>query len=59
MYMDDIQLFAKTKKNWKLYKDAVRIYSQNIGMESAIEKCAMLVLKSGQWQLTDWMELPN
>ena len=28
-------------------------------MEFGIEKCAMLVMKSGKWQLTDEMELPN
>ena len=28
-------------------------------MEFDIEKCAMLVMKSGQWHLTDIMQLPN
>ena len=28
-------------------------------MEFGIEKCAMLVMKSGKRQLTDGMELPN
>ena len=28
-------------------------------MESAIEKCAMLVMKIGKRHLTDGMELPN
>ena len=28
-------------------------------MEFGIEKCAMLVMKSGKLQLTDGMELPN
>ena len=37
----------------------VRIYSQDIGMECGIEKCAMLVIKSGKQHLTDQMELPN
>ena len=34
-------------------------YSQDIGMEFGIEKCAMFVMKSGKRQLTDGMELPN
>ena len=38
---------------------AVRIYSQDIGMEFGIEKCAMLVMKSGKRHITDGMELPN
>ena len=28
-------------------------------MEFGIEKCAMLVMKSGKWYMTDGMELPN
>ena len=46
------------KKNWKLIH-AVRICSQDIGMEFGIEKCAILVMKSGKRHLTDGMELPN
>ena len=37
----------------------VSIYSRDIGMEFGIEKCAMLVMKSGKRQLTDRTELPN
>ena len=28
-------------------------------MEIGIEKCAMLVMKSRKWHLTDGMEIPN
>ena len=38
---------------------AISIYSQDIGMEFSIEKCAMLVMKSVKRQMTDGMELPN
>ena len=37
----------------------VRIYSQDIGIEFGIEKCAMLVMKSGKRHIMDGMELPN
>ena len=57
MYMDDIKLFAENEKELETLTHAVRIYSQDIGMAFGIEKCAMLVKKSGQ--LTDGMELPN
>ena len=40
MYMDDIKLFAKNEKEWQTL--------QYIKMEFAIEKCAMLVMKSGK-----------
>ena len=59
MYMDDIKLFAKNEKELETLIHAVRIYSQDIGMEFGIEKCAMLVMKRGERHMTDRMELPN
>ena len=59
MYMDDIKLFAKNEKELETLIHAVRIYSQDIGMEFGIGKCAMLVMKSGKRHMTDGMELPN
>ena len=57
--MDDIKLFAKNEKVLETQIHTVRIYSRDIGMEFGMEKCAMLVMKIGQRQLTDGMELPN
>ena len=57
--MDDIKLFAKNEKELETLINAIRIYSQDIGMEFGIEKCAMLVMKYGKRHLTDWMVLPN
>ena len=48
IYMDDIKLFAKNEKELKTLIQAVRIYSQNIGMEFGIEKCTTLIMKSGK-----------
>ena len=59
MYRDDIKLFAKNEKELETLIHAVRIYSQDIEMEFGIEKCAMLVMKSGKRYMTDGMELPN
>ena len=59
MYMDDIKLFAKNERELETLIDAVRIYSQDIGMEFGIEKCAMLVMKSGKRHMNDGMKLPN
>ena len=53
MYMDDIKLFAKNEKELETLIHTIRIYSQDIGMEFSIEKCAMLVMKSGKQHLTD------
>ena len=59
MYMDDIKLFAKKEKEVETLIHAVRIYNQDIGMEFGIEKCAMLLMKSGKRHLTNGMEQPN
>ena len=59
MYMDDIKLFAKNEKEQETLIHTVRIYSQDIEMEFGIEKCAMLVMKSGKRHITDGIELPN
>ena len=59
MNMDDIKLFAKNEKEMETLIHAVRIYSQDIGMEFGIENFVMLVMKSGKQHMTDGMELPN
>ena len=59
MYMDDIKLFARNERELETLIHAVRIYSQDIGMEFGIEKWAMLVMKSGKRHMTDGMELLN
>ena len=59
MYMDAIKLFAKNEKELKILIHAVKIYSQDTGMEFGIEKCAVLIMKSGKQHMTDGMELPN
>ena len=59
MYMDDIKIFAKNEKELETLIHAVRVYSQDIGIKFGIEKCAMLVMKSGKRHMTDGMELPN
>ena len=47
------------KKELETLIHEVRIYSQDIGMEFDIEKCAMLVMKSAKRHLTVGMELSN
>ena len=51
--MDDINQFAKNEKEMETLIHAVRIYSQDMGIEFDIEECAMLVMKSGKRHLTD------
>ena len=59
MYMGDIKLFAKNDKELETQIHAVRIYTQGIGKGFGIGKCAILVMTSGKWHLTDGKELLN
>ena len=46
--MDGIKLFARNEKEMEILIQAGRIYSGDIGMEFGIEKCAMVIMKSGK-----------
>ena len=59
IYMDDTKLFVKNEKELETQIQAVRIYSEDIGMEFGIEKCVMLIMKRGKWYMTEGIELPN
>ena len=59
MYIDDIKLFAKNEKERETLIHTGIIYSQDNGMKFGIEKCALLVMKSGKRHLTYGIELPN
>ena len=57
--MDDFKLFAKIEKELETLIQAVRRNSQDIWMESGIEKCAMLIMKSGKQQMAEGIKLSN
>ena len=59
MYMDDFKLFSKNKKELETLIQAVTIYSDDIRMEFGLEKCTMLIMKSGKRQMTEGIELQN
>ena len=47
-------LFPKNEKQLKILIHAVRIYSQYIGMELCVERCAMLVMKKSSSSFFSW-----
>ena len=49
----------KNEKELETLICPVRIYSEDMGMEFGIEKCAMLVMKNGKRHQIDGMKLPN
>ena len=46
--MDDLKLYAENEKSLESLVQTVRIFSDDIGMEFDIDKCATLVLKRGK-----------
>ena len=54
MYMDYIKIFAKNEKELETFIQAIRIFSQDLGMEFGLKKCAMLIMKKEkkekQWE---------
>ena len=46
MYMYDINQFDKNEKELETLVQTIRIYSNDIGMEFAIEKWVELIMKS-------------
>ena len=59
MYKDGIKLFGKNEKELETQTQAVRIYSEDIGIEFDIEKCALLIMKSGKRQIGEGIEQSN
>ena len=45
LFMDDLKLYTKNEKGLDSLVQIVRIFSEDIGMECGIDKCATLVLK--------------
>ena len=54
-----IYIFAKNEKEVEILIKTIGIYSQDIGMEFEIEKCAMLIMKKGKGNTTEGIELLN
>ena len=51
--MDDVKMFAKNEQVLETLIQTIRIYIQSIEMEFGIEKCAMLIMKSGKRQIIE------
>ena len=58
MSMNDIKLFAKNEKELETLIQFVGIYSPDKWMEFGIEKCDMLIMRSGKRQMTEEIEQP-
>ena len=52
MYMDDIKLFAQNDTYLQSLLDTVRTFSDDIGMQFGLQKCAKLSARRGKLTLT-------
>ena len=59
LFTDDLKSYAKNEKGLESLVQAVRIFSDGIGMEFGIDKCATLVLKKVKVIKFDGMSLPD
>ena len=48
LFMDDLKLYSRSVKGLDSLVQKVRAFSEDIGMEFGIEKCAMLVMEKGK-----------
>ena len=57
LFMDDLKLHSRNEKGLDSLVQTVRVFSEDIGMEFGIEKCAMLVMEKGKIVKSDGIEL--
>ena len=59
LFMDDLKLYSQIEKGLESLVQTVRVFSEDIGMEFDIEKCAMLVMEKGKIVESVGIELPD
>ena len=60
LFMDDLKLYSRSEKGLlDSLVQTVRVFSEDIGMEFGIEKCAMLVMEKGKIVKSVGIELPG
>ena len=58
-FMDDLKLYSRSEKGLDSLVQTIRVFSEGIGMEFGIEKCAMLVMEKGKIVKSVGIELPD
>ena len=59
LFRDDLKLHARNEKSLESLLQTVRVFSNDIGMEFGVEKCAVLTMKKGKMANSDGIALPN
>ena len=59
LFMDDLKLYSRSGKGLESSAQTVCVFSEDIGIEFGIEKCAMLVTEKGKIVKLVGIELPD
>ena len=59
LFMDDLKLYSQNEKGLDSLAQIVFVFSENIGMEFGIAKCAVLVMEKGKIVKSVGIELPD
>ena len=57
--MDDLKLYSRNEKGFDSLVQTVPVFSEDIGIDFGIEKCAMLVMEKGKIVKSVGIELPD
>ena len=58
-FVDDLKLFAKSKNQIDSLVETVHIFSEDIGMQSGMKKCGLIIMERGKVIRTDGIRLPD
>ena len=59
LFMDDLKLYGRSKRDLDALIDLVRVFSRDIGMEFGLEKCAIVNIRRGVKEEVGGIELPD
>ena len=59
LFVDDLKLFAKSKNQIDSLVETVHIFSEDIGMQSGMKKCGLIIMERGKVIRTDGIRLPD
>jgi len=59
LFLDDLKLYGRNDREIESLVHTVRIFSEDIGMQFGIEKCATIKLQRGKVKHTEGIVLPN
>ena len=58
LFMDDLKLYGRNEKEINSLVRNVRVFSRDISMDFGIKKCAMMVMKRDNLDMSEGIRLP-